>query len=109
MAGRLSVEARAELERRCEALRLELRLVEAELRADEALRLGVCESGGGLLRQVRRAAASVQRWRWAPMAMGGCDVILGTMKGFGSRAILTPRGGQWHATSVVRLMERLAT
>jgi hypothetical protein len=32
MAGRLSVEARAELERRCEALRLELRLVEAELR-----------------------------------------------------------------------------
>ena len=25
------------------------------------------------------------------------------------RAILTPRGGQWHATSVVRLMERLAT
>lgn len=24
------------------------------------------------------------------------------------RAILTPRGGQWHATSVVRLLERLA-
>jgi hypothetical protein len=25
------------------------------------------------------------------------------------RAILTPRGGEWHATSVVRLLERLAT
>src|SRR5262249_40100755 len=25
------------------------------------------------------------------------------------RAILTPRGGTWHATSVVRLLERLAT
>jgi DNA invertase Pin-like site-specific DNA recombinase len=24
------------------------------------------------------------------------------------RAILTPRGGQWHATSVVRMLERLA-
>ena len=24
------------------------------------------------------------------------------------RAILTPRGGEWHATSVVRLLERLA-
>ena len=36
---RLSAEARAELERRLEALRLELRLVEAELRSDEALRV----------------------------------------------------------------------
>ena len=36
---RLSAEARAELERRLEVLRLELRLVEAELRSDEALRL----------------------------------------------------------------------
>ena len=25
------------------------------------------------------------------------------------RAILTPRGGAWHATSVVRLLERLAS
>jgi DNA invertase Pin-like site-specific DNA recombinase len=24
------------------------------------------------------------------------------------RAILTPRGGQWHATSIVRLLERIA-
>ena len=36
---RLSAEARAELERRLEVLRLELRLVEAELRSDEALRV----------------------------------------------------------------------
>ena len=36
---RLSADGRAELERRLEALRLELRLVEAELRSDEALRL----------------------------------------------------------------------
>ena len=35
----LTAEARAELERRLEALRLELRLVEAELRGDEVLRL----------------------------------------------------------------------
>ena len=34
---RLSAEARAELERRLEVLRLELRLVEAELQSDEAL------------------------------------------------------------------------
>jgi hypothetical protein len=106
----LTAEARERLERRCEALRLKLRLVKAGLPADEALRLQecsgaagacwrgarrvsggalaalgsvrcrpvvrgvgrpVCESGGGLLRQVRRAAASVQRCRWATMAMGG--------------------------------------
>ena len=35
----VGAEARAELERRLEVLRLELRLVEAELRSDEALRL----------------------------------------------------------------------
>jgi hypothetical protein len=39
MARRLSAEERAELEGRREALQLELRLVEAELRSDEALRL----------------------------------------------------------------------
>jgi hypothetical protein len=39
MVRRLSAEERAELERRREALQLELRLVEAELRSDEALRL----------------------------------------------------------------------
>jgi hypothetical protein len=37
--ARLSEEARAELERRVEVLRMELRLVEAELRGDEALRV----------------------------------------------------------------------
>jgi hypothetical protein len=36
---RLSAEARVRLERRREELRLELRLVEAELRADEVMRL----------------------------------------------------------------------
>jgi hypothetical protein len=36
---RLRAEERAELERRAERLRVELRLVEAELRSDEALRL----------------------------------------------------------------------
>jgi hypothetical protein len=39
MGGRLSAGDRAALEGRREALQLELRLVEAELRSDEALRL----------------------------------------------------------------------
>jgi hypothetical protein len=30
----------------------------------------------------------VQRWRWATMPMGGRDVILGTMKGFGKIALV---------------------
>jgi hypothetical protein len=38
-ARRLSATGRAELEQRRERLALELRLVEAELRSDEALRL----------------------------------------------------------------------
>jgi hypothetical protein len=37
--ARLSAEARERLEMRREALRLELRLVKAELRSDEALRV----------------------------------------------------------------------
>jgi hypothetical protein len=39
MGGRLSVEERARLEKRREQLQLELRLIEAELRTDKALRL----------------------------------------------------------------------
>jgi hypothetical protein len=39
MGGRLSAEERAGLEQRREQLQLELRLVEAELRTDEALKL----------------------------------------------------------------------
>ena len=39
--------------------------------------------------EVRRAAASVQRWRWATNGHGrGRAFILGTMKGFGKIAIL---------------------
>ena len=39
MGRRLRAEERADMERRREALQLELRLIEAELRSDEALRL----------------------------------------------------------------------
>jgi hypothetical protein len=39
MVRRLSAEGRAELEARREQLQLELRLIEGELRSDEALRL----------------------------------------------------------------------
>jgi hypothetical protein len=39
MGGRLSAEERAGLKQRREALQLELRLIEAQLRADEALKL----------------------------------------------------------------------
>jgi hypothetical protein len=63
--ARLSEGARAELERRVEVLRMELRLVEAELRGDEALRV---QEGAR-----ERAGAGVDRgrlrggWRdWVP-------------------------------------------
>jgi hypothetical protein len=48
MGGRLSAEERAGLKQRREALQLELRLIEAQLRADEALRLQEreCERAG---------------------------------------------------------------
>jgi hypothetical protein len=46
MGGRLSAEERAGLEQRREQLQLELRLVEAELRTDEALRLQERERAG---------------------------------------------------------------
>jgi hypothetical protein len=48
MGGRLSAEERAALEGRREQLQLEVRLVEAQLRADEALKLqdGECERAG---------------------------------------------------------------
>jgi hypothetical protein len=46
MARRLSAEERAGLEARREQLQLELRLVEAELRSDEALRLQDVEREG---------------------------------------------------------------
>ena len=47
MAGRLSETERAELVARAERLRLELRLVEAELRSDAALRVRATGPGRG--------------------------------------------------------------
>jgi hypothetical protein len=47
MGRRLSAGERVELERRREELRLELRLLEAELRTDEALRVQAAERERG--------------------------------------------------------------
>ena len=61
MAKLLSDVARAELEERRERLQLELRLVEAELRSDEALRL---QAAGRPEAERPRLSG---RWRdWAP-------------------------------------------
>jgi hypothetical protein len=57
MARRLSAEGRAELEARREQLELELRLVTATLRSDDALRL----QQQSAMRQIARTAVSVNR------------------------------------------------
>jgi hypothetical protein len=59
MAKRLSVEEREELMRRREQLTLELRLLEAQLRSDEALRLQAERVGSG----ARRRLDMRPRWR----------------------------------------------
>jgi DNA invertase Pin-like site-specific DNA recombinase len=45
----------------------------------------------------------------ADVCAAGTKSVRGIAEELNRRAILTPRGGAWHPTSVVRLLERLAT
>jgi hypothetical protein len=44
----------------------------------------------------------------ADLRSAGVTSVRAMAQELNARAILTPRGGRWHATSVVRLMERLS-